>query len=167
MMRRTWTASLLLALVGAIVLPASAPARGDEESSRARASVSGSIDCVFCESYIRHAAALRLATREVGALPEGVVFHLWCDDPETVVELQQYAFEKQRLRSSYVDDPTALAVCTECSGLLNRLKGAVFEVANSVHGVFTLITSTDPEVVRVLHKVASEEMQLKKGVRGS
>ena len=138
----------------------SAPAAGPNRCAK------GSLECAFCASFARHAAALGRATREVGALPNGVVILYRCDSPETVVELQRYAFEKQKLREKLAASPEAVKLCETCGALLDKLKGATFEVANSVHGVFTLITSSDPDVVRELHKLASEETQAK-GVRGS
>jgi hypothetical protein len=122
--------------------------------------------CVFCASYARFAGALTGATREVGALANGVVIHLRCELPETVVELQKYTFEKQELRAKYWARPKDVKTCAGCGSLLARLKGAHFEVANSVHGVFTIITSSDPNVVRALHELASQETK-EKGVRGS
>ena len=138
---------------------------GPPEDPAAKGSGHG-VECDFCASYARHAGAMSGATREVGALPNGVVIHLRCDRPETVVELQQYTFEKQQLREEYWRRPESHKTCPGCRGLLTRLKGAHFEVANSVHGVFTIITSTDPKVVRVLHELASQETK-EKGVRGS
>ncbi len=123
-------------------------------------------ECDFCASYARHAGAMGGATREVGALPNGVVIHLRCDRPEAVVELQQYTFEKQKLREEYWKRPQSCKACPACRELLGRLKGASFEVANSVHGVFTIITSDDQNVVRALHELASQETK-EKGVRGS
>jgi hypothetical protein len=102
----------------------------------------------------------------VGALPNGVVILYRADDPETIVLLQRYAFEKQHIRRDLSANPADVRLCEECGALWDQLKGATFEVANSVHGVFTLITSSDPEAVRVLHKLASQETQ-SKGVRGS
>lgn len=131
------------------------------DSGAARAS-----ECVFCASYARHASAMHGATREVGALPNGVVIHLRCDSPEAVVELQKYTFEKQTLRAQYWAREQDMKTCHGCRDLLARLKGAHFEVANSVHGVFTIITSNDPNVVRALHELASQETK-EKGVRGS
>lgn len=135
--------------------------------SKSKDCAGGSAECVFCDSYSRHIGAIRQATREVGALPNGLVIHLRCDRPEAVVELQQYAFEKQKLRRLVAEESTAVSLCSECCSLLRRLHGAAFEVANSVHGVFTLITSQDPRVVRVLHRIAAEEVRLEEGVRGS
>jgi hypothetical protein len=123
-------------------------------------------ECVFCASYARHASAMHGATREVGALPNGVVIHLRCELPETVVELQKYTFEKQTLRAQYWARAQDMRTCKGCRDLLARLKGAHFEVVNSVHGVFTIITSSDPNVVRALHELASQETK-EKGVRGS
>jgi len=120
---------------------------------------------VFCACFNQHADALKRATREVGALPNGVVILYRAEDPETIVHLQRYAFEKQRLRRQLQSSPAQVKLCEDCGALWDRLKGATFEVANSVHGAFTLITSTDPEAVRALHKLASQETQ--KGVRGS
>jgi hypothetical protein len=139
------------------------PESGQPQSPRC---ASGSLECVFCASYARHSEALKRATREVGALPNGVVILYRADDPETVVLLQRYAFEKQRIRQELLVNPTGVQLCQDCGAMWDRLKGATFEVANSVHGVFTMITSTDPEAVRFLHKLASQETQ-SKGVRGS
>lgn len=157
-----WSVAVV-ALAGSQVAASSEHASADKGKS----CTAGSAECVFCDSYARHIGAIRQATREVGALPNGLVIHLRCDSPEAVVELQQYAFEKQKLRRLVAEDSTAVSLCSQCCSLLRRLHGAAFEVANSVHGVFTLITSEDPQVVRVLHRIAAEEMRLKEGVRGS
>jgi len=160
---RVAMAAVIAVVVGMAWPPAIAG--GPPESSAAKESSHGT-ECDFCASYARHAGAMGGATREVGALPNGVVIHLRCDRPEAVVELQQYTFEKQKLREEYWRRPESHKTCPGCRGLLTRLKGAHFEVANSVHGVFTIITSTDPNVVRALHELASQETK-EKGVRGS
>jgi hypothetical protein len=125
----------------------------------------GGKDCAFCECYSRFARAIERATREVGALPNGIAVHYRSEDPETVVEIQRYAFERQKRRVAAAADPKTARLCGECRPKFERIRGATFHVANSVHGVFCLITSTDPEVVRVLHEMVSAETP--KGVRGS
>jgi len=155
------------AALATLALSWGVPAAGPEEKSAGPARCpSGSLECVFCACYNQHADALKRATREVGALPNGVVILYRAEDPETIVHLQRYAFEKQRLRRQLQSDPAGVKLCKDCGTLWDQLKGATFEVANSVHGAFTLITSTDPDAVRVLHKLASQETQ-HKGVRGS
>lgn len=125
----------------------------------------GSKDCAFCECYSRFARALARATREVGALQDGVIIHYRSDDPETVVELQRFGFERQKLRQAAAADANSVRLCEPCRRVFEQIRGASFDVANSVHGVFTVITAADPEVVKILHQMASEETQ--KGVRGS
>ena len=154
------------AALATLALSWGVPAAGPEDKSAGPPRCqTGSLECVFCACFNQHADALKQATREVGALPNGVVILYRAEDPETIVHLQRYAFEKQRLRRQLQSDPAQVKLCQDCGALWDRLKGATFEVANSVHGAFTLITSTDPEAVRVLHKLASQETQ--KGVRGS
>ena len=125
----------------------------------------GSKDCAFCECYTRFARALARATREVGALHDGVVIHYRSDDPETVVELQRFGFERQKLRQAAAADSKSVRLCEPCRLVFEQIRDASFDVANSVHGVFTVITAADPDVVKILHQMASEETQ--KGVRGS
>ncbi len=164
---RRWALGIAVALFTAGILPAAAgPEAGSEEKTPQPRCKSGSLECLFCASYTRHGEALKHATREVGALPNGVVILYRADDPETIVLLQRYGFEKQKIRRELSANPADVRLCEECGALWDKLKRATFEVANSVHGVFTLITSTDPEAVRVLHKLASQETQ-SKGVRGS
>ncbi len=128
-------------------------------------SAPASKDCAFCACYSRFAHALEKSTREVGALSNGIVVHYHSEDPETVVEIQRFAFERNKLRQAAIADPKSIRLCGECRPKFERLRGANFEVSNSVHGVFTMITSNDLETVRILHEMASE--QTKKGVRGS
>jgi hypothetical protein len=158
--------AVAMALTIVVGLAFAGAAAGGPPEQPSAALVQGAIKCDFCASYARHAGAMGGATREVGALPNGVVIHLRCDRPEAVVELQQYTFEKQKLREEYWKSPASHPVCPGCRDLLAQLKGASFEVANSVHGVFTIITSNDPDVVRALHKLASQETK-ERGVRGS
>jgi hypothetical protein len=166
----TLALALALTVIGAgsgIAGPSDPVGSSDQaKQGKGKRCAQGSLECVFCASFNRHGEALTHATREVGALPNGVVILYRCEDPEIVVHLQRYAFEKQKIRQQLAVDPGQLRVCEGCGALWDKLKGATFEVANSVHGVFTLITSSDPEAVRVLHKLASEETQ-GKGVRGS
>ena len=158
--------ALAATLAMTIALAGPRATAGGPPERRGTTKVQGAIECDFCASYARHAGAMGGATREVGALPNGVVIHLRCDRPEAVVELQQYTFEKQKLREEYWKQPQSHPVCPGCRDLLTRLKGASFEVSNSVHGVFTIITSNDPNVVRALHELASQETK-EEGVRGS
>jgi hypothetical protein len=159
-------AVLALVAVSGLTMVAVAPGAGTAaESAGGKACAPGSKDCAFCESYTRFARALARSTREVGALPDGVVIHYRSDDPETVVELQRFGFERQKLRQAAAAGVKSVRLCEPCRQVFARIRGASFDVANSVHGVFSVITSADPEVVKILHQMASEETQ--KGVRGS
>lgn len=151
-----------------LVLQAATPAAhagGPADRPRDAPASPATKNCAFCECTSRYARVLEKATREVGALANGIVVHYHSEDPETVVEIQRYAFERHKLRQTARADAKAIRLCAECRPVMIRLKGANFEVANSVNGVFSLITSSDPEVVRVLHEMASEQTQ--KSVRGS
>ena len=166
--RWSGAAGAVLALAAVSRLTIAPVALGEEpgsESAGGKACAPGSKDCAFCESYTRFARALARSTREVGALPDGVVIHYRSDDPETVVELQRFGFERQKLRQAAAADVKSVRLCEPCRQVFERIRGASFDVANSVHGVFSVITSADPEVVKILHQMASEETQ--KGVRGS
>ncbi len=161
---RTLAASLTIAaLVAAPAFTRAGAQQGRGGSEQAAPDRAG---CVFCAAYAQYSAALHRATREVGALPNGVVIHLRCEHPETVVEIQKYTFEKQRLREQYWKNSEQVRTCATCQDLLLQIKGARFEVSNSVHGVFTIITSDDPGLVRALHELASKETK-DKDVRGS
>jgi len=141
------------------------PARSGEPSGAKAPAGKKAEECTFCECYAHFARALERATREVGALPNGIVVHYHSEEPETVVEIQRFAFERQKRRLAATADPKAARLCGQCRPRFERLRGASYEVANSVHGVFSLITSSDPEVVRILHEMVSAETPT--GVRGS
>ncbi len=169
MMRSTFAAQMAVAAIAALFMTAPAgtsaggPRRESETGQHLAASMS---ECVFCLAYARYAEVLHLATREVAALANGVVIHLRCEQPERVLLIQQYTFEKQRLRAEYWAHKKEAKVCAACGELLDRLAGARCEVANSVHGVFTVITSDNPQTVQALHELAAQEAK-EKEIRGS
>jgi hypothetical protein len=156
---------LAIALASIALIAGATPAISGEPSGSKVPDSKKAEECTFCQCNAQFARAIERATREVGALPNGIAVHYRSEDPEMVVEIQRYAFERQKRRLAAAADPKAARLCGQCRQRLDRLRGAKFDVANSVHGVFCLITSSDPEVVRFLHEMVSAETP--STVRGS
>jgi hypothetical protein len=124
------------------------------------------VPCIACALYCRYEEALAEARVDVAALPNGIVIHYASEKPATIVELQRFAYERRKLHQQMVDAETLNRFCERCRHKTERTKGARYEVGNSAHGAFAVVTSDEDEIVRALHELAAE-VTLTNDVRGS
>lgn len=159
-------AMLAAALLGLALL--AAPPAGSRSLDGHGGSCEGDeqVSCISCAIFARYDAALTRAQLDVGAIPDGLVMHFTADRPEIVVDLQRFAFERQRLHGQFDHPSCARQLCSECRQRMGAMRDARYEVANSAHGVFAVLTSDDAAVVNVLHDLAAE-MAIRNDVRGS
>ena len=124
------------------------------------------IACISCVIFCRYGDVLDEAQVDIGAIPDGIIIHYTTENPVRVVDLQRYAYERKKLFGGLGDEETLNRLCEKCRHKAMQIESADFEVANSAHGVFAVLTSTDSNVVEVLHQMAAE-MTLNNDVRGS
>jgi hypothetical protein len=122
--------------------------------------------CLACAIFCRYSEVLAEARIEVGALDNGIVLHYTADDPTQILDLQRYAYEREKLFRRLGDEKILNQLCERCRLKAKAIAGAHFETANSAHGVFSVLTSDDPAIVRALHQMGSA-VTMENDVRGS
>ena len=155
--RATWAVSTVF-----LVLTLAVPKAWNQPAERHCEKVT----CLPCAILCKYEGVLDQTHVDVGAIRDGVVVHYHTKNPIQIVDLQRFAYERQKLHSDLGDTKTLAQFCAECLRMTERIKSARFEVANSAHGVFTVLTSDEEEIVQVLHGMAAE-MALSEDVHGS
>ncbi len=149
--------------LGLVLAASSVPVGSSRAMAPARAPCPVMPECASCRLYCRFVEALAEARLDVGTLPAGIVIHLSADDPEVVEGLRRYAYARRDLRAM---SDALLAWCSGCRARRQAMAAATYTLAESVHGVFTLVTSTDAGVVEALHDIAAE-LVLEGDLRGT
>ena len=150
----------LLVLVGLVLIASPASTR------MAAPAAVGDAGCQSCGLFGRYAQTLDQSELEVGAIANGIVLYFAASDPDRVVDLQRFAFEREKLHRTTSCSKGLDGLCDGCRERTVRIRGSYLDVANSARGVFTILVSDDPDVVGTLHEMASE-IALHNDVRGS
>lgn len=112
-------------------------------------------NCDGCKLHQAYWTSLENASRDIASLPNGIVVHYASSDPVAAVELQKYAAEKATLWKTYSSKKSDVQLCDYCAEKASSMKGATFQVSNSMNGVFTVITAKSRGTVENLHRIAA------------